>query len=494
MCGIVAYSGIDPYNIDKIKLLLTYNSLERGSDALGIYSPSIGIIKKAGDPIDLMSELLPKEADNFFIGHVRAATVGDKSKDENAHPFERGEYIGVMNGTIKDYSSLITKRNLTPSDYSVDSDAIMAMIDADNNYSCLREINGGCAILTVKKDNPNTLVLWRNNERPLYRGKLGNGMYISSIHEALDIIGCTDIKEISPENLYTIRDGAVIKNKVHKKEEPKFDINPDRWKLIDHLFEKGQTVLELYDFVGRWIQCDAPGYDDIKDYTNPCKLRHGEWYLCVGFNKSTNSLKVLTDKISREIVLTAFDKKSSFFKYEAPVKIITDLYCDKVKIASAGDIMYFYGGSSHLKKYTLYKNGSEDYVTGEAPYSVPSDCFRNLSSQELYNFKKAKLDFNVQAPIVFNKEDVKTNSDIITNNNALEEEEKDDTLFIDKETLEEFYSNIQLSIKDFKHTNNYDYHKNTPYMLINTADLRQFLETIDQSVDDFVMMLELTGN
>ena len=75
MCGILGWSGKTNFNKDKIKLLYTYNSLKRGEDALGMYSPLNGVFKKSGNPISIIPKMEIKE-DNYFIGHVRAATVG----------------------------------------------------------------------------------------------------------------------------------------------------------------------------------------------------------------------------------------------------------------------------------------------------------------------------------------------------------------------------------------------------------------------------------
>jgi len=42
MCGQLGYSGTKPFDIEKIKLLTLWNSLERGEDATGFYSPLNG--------------------------------------------------------------------------------------------------------------------------------------------------------------------------------------------------------------------------------------------------------------------------------------------------------------------------------------------------------------------------------------------------------------------------------------------------------------------
>src|ERR1017187_8021224 len=184
MCGIVGYSSKDNFNLDKIKLLLTYNSLKRGEDALGIFSPINGLKKEAGLPVELIPKFNLQE-DDYLIAHVRAHSSGGKL-DQHAHPFQHkidiekyeGTITGVMNGTIENIWSLVRKHGLKSTDYSVDSDGLFAILAKNNSFSSLSEIKGGCAILINDSRFPNTLYVYRNADRPLFRGNIENSMYI----------------------------------------------------------------------------------------------------------------------------------------------------------------------------------------------------------------------------------------------------------------------------------------------------------------------------
>ena len=71
MCGQLGYSGKTPCDIEKIKILLLWNSLERGEDSTGLYSPENGLIKtiKKGADFIIDNEIKP---DLIMMAHARA--------------------------------------------------------------------------------------------------------------------------------------------------------------------------------------------------------------------------------------------------------------------------------------------------------------------------------------------------------------------------------------------------------------------------------------
>lgn len=236
MCGLIGYSGKDPMNVRWIELLILWNSLERGEDATGIFSPKNGLKKSLtkGSHYVLYpkNQLLP---DKYFIGHVRAGTVGDKTEVKNAHPFERGNFILAHNGTLHNHWDLLEKYNLTRADYSVDSDALTGCINANGEIApVIKEIAGAAALLIHDKRTPTILNVFRKSgttytERPLYRGHDKNGnMYISSLSEPLFWIGLLDVKPFKEDTLYTIENGEVkttrkVKNVPYSKPTPAYN-------------------------------------------------------------------------------------------------------------------------------------------------------------------------------------------------------------------------------------------------------------------------------
>lgn len=215
-CGLIGFSGETDFNPKYIDINIVWNSLERGEDATGLFSPKNGVKKSLtkGSHYVLHSknEMIN---DNYLIAHVRAATVGLKTEVNNAHPFERGNFILAHNGTLFNHSDLADKYNLAKADYSVDSDIIAGCINEVGDIATvLKEINGAAALLIHDKRNPKVLYAFTNGERPLWRGNDNKGnMYISSLGETLYFLGLTGIKEFKKNNLYSIENGKIIDHK-----------------------------------------------------------------------------------------------------------------------------------------------------------------------------------------------------------------------------------------------------------------------------------------
>ena len=206
-CGLIGFSGKTNFDKNKINTLMLWNSLERGKDSTGIYSPKNGVIKNADAGAKFLLST-PFEEDNLLIAHVRAKTVG-AATIANAHPFLEDKVVLAHNGTLKNHWGLSRKYNLDYQKYDVDSHIMCAIMSKENNFKVLSEIEGAAAVLISNIDNPNILYAYRNGERPLFKGHVDGGMYISSIKESLELIGCKNVKEFKENYLYTIIDGLI---------------------------------------------------------------------------------------------------------------------------------------------------------------------------------------------------------------------------------------------------------------------------------------------
>lgn len=219
MCGIIGFSGTKNFNKKKIKLLIAWNSLERGEDATGLYTPKNGLHKK----LERGSEFILHEDNDFaedklFIGHVRAKTVGTNIV-ENAHPFQRDNYVLAHNGTLKNHYALLRKYQLVYADYNVDSDILCGSIAKSKSFYPIKEIDGPAALLMHDTNSPEILYVFKNADRPLFRGTDDQGnMYISSIDEPLYYLELHNIRPFKDNILYTIKNGAIIKTTPYKNE------------------------------------------------------------------------------------------------------------------------------------------------------------------------------------------------------------------------------------------------------------------------------------
>ena len=213
-CGLVGFSGKDPFNISLIRSLLWHNSLTRGEDATGLFSPSNGIkkgVKKAIDFFDTDEFKSFDKTDNVLLAHVRKATVGNKDNPDSAHPWDLGDIIFEHNGTLTNYESLAKKYNIT--DYSVDSQVLGLALQENFKdgvpFKVLQEYTGAAAFLMYHKERE-SLFIYRDSERTLYRGFLGTEMYVSSIPDLLEASGCSDVKLFEPYKVHEYKNGELI--------------------------------------------------------------------------------------------------------------------------------------------------------------------------------------------------------------------------------------------------------------------------------------------
>jgi hypothetical protein len=215
MCGQLGYSSNDPFDVDKIKTLILWNSLERGIDATGLYSPLNGLKKRAIRGSEFITssdpelEIIP---DTVLMAHCRAKTVGVNCL-ANTHPFKRGNWLLQHNGTLKNYYDIRQKYKIPYLNFDVDSDILCEAINIEGDLTPLKEIDGPAAVIINNPDvDPLELIIFRNDERPLFKGYVGNSMYISSIKESLVLIKCINIKEFKKDRIYHVKNGVITKS------------------------------------------------------------------------------------------------------------------------------------------------------------------------------------------------------------------------------------------------------------------------------------------
>lgn len=221
MCGIIAYSGNVKFNPDKIKLLFMYNE-SRGKQASGFYINDEKkefkerVVKSLGPSSEKLLPLYSLDPSTVLIGHTRQSSVGSSTDINNVHPFVQNELVGVHNGTFDNYADVKKAFNVPATECLVDSLLFYKLL-SDNKedfYETYSYFKGKAALVWSNSTSPNVLKVFRNKERPLYRGAIKNGddigIYISSLEEALLAIGCTNIQEFKEDKLYTITDGVVV--------------------------------------------------------------------------------------------------------------------------------------------------------------------------------------------------------------------------------------------------------------------------------------------
>lgn len=437
MCGLTGFSGKKPYNKDLIKSLMLWNSLERGKDSTGIYTPKNGLVKTTDEAYKFLMDNSFKD-DKMFIGHVRASTVGSKSV-KNAHPFLENGVVLAHNGTLKNHWALCHKYGLSMQDYDVDSHVIDAILGKEQNFNVLKDIEGAAALLITNQKTPEFLYVFRNGERPLFRGVLDKDMYISSIKESLEYIGCANVIEFKENTVYTIKDGGIISTQKIKN-------TPFRWSNPSFGNNNAAKFIPLADLNKTWLKCNRTTYSF---FNKPAELTNAKFYYVEDINV-TDSAVLVNDNRGKAVWIPkyCFDFEDCLLSNGAWVIVLTDLShtSDKTKSLfkkdDIVDIIKYYSSFNTVALMSTQDGGEYTVPTKfvrrltkreEDAYTI--DCLRNescsnnlpiLNNQPTFPFREHEMGIEFATEEYLNEEDAlnPNPSPIITDgSNALEEED-----------------------------------------------------------------------
>lgn len=412
MCGIVGFSGKGKYDLLKIKFLLYWNSIERGTDSTGIYIPEVGIVKdnvRAEFFINddkHISKLTPSDT---LLAHVRAKTVGANTI-ANAHPFKYGRLVGLHNGSLKNHIRLCTEYDFKISEYDVDSQVLISAMNKNfedfeesvERFKVLEEYEGAAALLFYDEWE-DVIYACHDKERPLFYGYINDGkdMYISSIKDSLEVIGCKEVTSFPINTVHKIKAGEIIAtfaytpyvqpviDKVLKiaafsdiiiDKEGKITLPSDCKGIITTAIRG--TMLEKF-----WLNVDSLCLPMKGDFT------HGNWYYCKksipGNNPYNDKLIVIDNKGNDGEIYIRNISTSNFIPVVDDYVVLTFDISNKKKklIAKEGDIC----------KVTQYKYQDDimtvSRISDNKSIYLYSECVRNLKYGEREEvIKKLKAD------------------------------------------------------------------------------------------------------
>lgn len=205
MCGIAGFIVPTPTTRAAFVLrgLLIANK-RRGDHASGIYrSSDRQVIKRAvsSDQFIKDMDLDALAKSHLGLAHTRYATIGAKEKDENAHPFQFGNYVGVHNGGVSNYLKHYPEAE-------VDSQAIFHLLNKNdgNAKETFEHLQGSMAVAWTNTEE-NLLHLYRHTN-PIHVGETFEGLFFSSEKEHLEIVLST---MYSDYNIVALEEGEYWK-------------------------------------------------------------------------------------------------------------------------------------------------------------------------------------------------------------------------------------------------------------------------------------------
>lgn len=351
-CGLIGFSGTKGYNLDKIKTLLLWNSLERGEDSTGIYTPKSDILKdniKAISFINNNKDFKKLEPDNVLLAHVRKKSIGFNSW-ANSHPYRYGNIVLAHNGTLTNYNELADFYGKIRAKYNTDSQVLADLLNEnyqnmvpdnpEDKFKVLGQYEGAAALLFYN-DDTETLYACRDSQRPLYYGYIDDTeMYISSIEESLKLIGCSNVKQFVFKTVYEIVNGEII-NKTDYPENVKLPVRKntinmatfadivytwDKYKQdnIIHFKKSNAPFTGIYSSSvdGRHLIGYNLEYTGVtlkyKVDTVWASATKGKYYTVIGYDdtKLKNRIIVIDDNEEEKIISTSDLNTSNFI----PVK------------------------------------------------------------------------------------------------------------------------------------------------------------------------------
>lgn len=205
MCGIVvglAFGKLNKRDEEVRQRLLRYFTTElliateeRGKDATGAAllfddgkfmglkrgEASSDFLATFGETKDYYGSLLKvwrehESRGRVYLGHCRAATIGDKEDNENNHPIKIGNLVGIHNGKIDNHRKIFEKLKCKR-DGEVDSEAIFRLFDYYTNHGkepftmdmiqeVVKRLDGQFAVTMFNADNIEQVPVFRDG-RPV---------------------------------------------------------------------------------------------------------------------------------------------------------------------------------------------------------------------------------------------------------------------------------------------------------------------------------------
>jgi len=223
MCGIIGVSGVP--DAARIAYMGLYALQHRGQESSGIVAVDSSGQARAHIGMGLVSEtfddaVLDRLPGDVAVGHTRYSTAGTTVL-ANAQPhlvnYRSGPLAVAHNGNLTNAAEireeLVNRGSLFTS--SSDTEVLVHLIarsearDPEQQIRSALERLEGAYTLVLGVGRTLYAVVDGRGFRPLFYGRLADGVVVASETCALDLVGATDIVEIHPGEFFRIQDGTV---------------------------------------------------------------------------------------------------------------------------------------------------------------------------------------------------------------------------------------------------------------------------------------------
>lgn len=205
MCGLVGLYARHSTSDNHVKLLnqLLWLDQMRGEHATGIAKVdlaknTVAVHKAAVSATDFLAQqetkdFFSKDRGRVWIGHNRFATMGDKTDNNNAHPFTYKHITMAHNGTVDRW----TLKNLDGFDEcKVDSEMVCRTIAEKGAQEAVTKYLSGAFALVWYDSEERSLNFIRNEQRPLYLATLSDNTLVWASDDAyLDFVITGNLKQ-----------------------------------------------------------------------------------------------------------------------------------------------------------------------------------------------------------------------------------------------------------------------------------------------------------
>lgn len=224
MCGLVGMLTTGKTSDAEIKLfkgLLLIDQL-RGEHATGVFKVDlakneVSTIKRAMNATDFLAQedvkkFLDEDRVNLYVGHNRYATMGDKGKHENAHPFQHEHITMVHNGGV-DAWGLDMLEGYNDKEVEVDSHMVCMTLAKHGVKEAVTNKLAGAFALIWWDQKERSLNFIRNQERPLWFAVTTAGAIVWASEKAfLDVF----LERAGKASGYRVKPILMDKNEHHK--------------------------------------------------------------------------------------------------------------------------------------------------------------------------------------------------------------------------------------------------------------------------------------